>query len=168
MQDGSARVTTWDGLEPRSFCYLRNESLFIGKDGYIGRYTGYQDNGNSYRMQYFTNHTDLGAPSVTSILKKLNVVVIGGSNQFITIKWGYDFRSNYDAQSVKIPAKGLAFFGVSEYNIAEYTGGVNLETLTAYPTGSGKVIQTGYEADINGSPLSIQKIEIHAKNGKVV
>jgi hypothetical protein len=38
----------------------------------------------------------------------------------------------------------------------------------AYPTGTGKVVQTGYEADINGSPLSIQKIEIQAKNGKVV
>jgi hypothetical protein len=29
------------------------------------------------------------------------------------------------------------------------------------------VVQTGYEAYINGSPLSIQKIEIHAKNGKI-
>ena len=38
----------------------------------------------------------------------------------------------------------------------------------AYPTGSGKVVQTGYESDIYGSSLSIQKIEIHAKNGKIV
>jgi hypothetical protein len=38
----------------------------------------------------------------------------------------------------------------------------------AYPTGAGKVIQTGYEADINSVPLSIQKIEIQAKNGKIV
>jgi hypothetical protein len=38
----------------------------------------------------------------------------------------------------------------------------------AYPTGAGKVIQTGYEADINGAALSIQKLEIQAKNGKIV
>jgi hypothetical protein len=43
-----------------------------------------------------------------------------------------------------------------------------LQTLTAYPTGSGKVIQTGYESNINGAPLSIQKIEIQAKNGKLI
>jgi hypothetical protein len=40
--------------------------------------------------------------------------------------------------------------------------------LKCYPTGSGKVIQTGYEADINGSALSVQKIEIQAKNGKIL
>ena len=168
LPDGAARVTMWDNIQPKSFCYLRNEDLLIGKEGYLGTYSGYQDNGVSYRFQYFTNHTDLGQPSVTTVLKKLSVVVIGGTDQFITIKWGYDFSSNYQAQTAKIPAKGVAYFGISEYNIGEYTGGTNLETLVAYPTGSGKVIQTGYEADINGSALSIQKIEIHAKNGKVV
>jgi hypothetical protein len=43
-----------------------------------------------------------------------------------------------------------------------------LQTLRVYPNGSGKVIQTGYEADIDGVPLSIQKIEIYAKNGKFI
>lgn len=43
-----------------------------------------------------------------------------------------------------------------------------MQTLVAYPTGAGKVVQTGYEADINGYPLSIQKLEIQAKNGKIV
>lgn len=168
LPDGSARVTTWDGIQPKSFCYLRDESLLLGKEGYIGKYDGYLDNSSTYRFQYFTNHTDLGQPSVSSVLKKLSVVVIGGTNQFVTLKWGYDFSNNYQAQTAKIPAKGVAYFGISEYNIAEYTAGTNLETLVAYPTGAGKVIQTGYEADINGSALSIQKIEIHAKNGKVV
>jgi len=42
-----------------------------------------------------------------------------------------------------------------------------LQTLTASATGSGKVVQTGYETNINGAGLSIQKIEIQAKNGKV-
>lgn len=168
MPDGSARVTTWDGIEPKSFCYLRNESLLIGKEGYVGEYSGHTDNSAAYRMQYFTNHADLGQPSVTSVLKKLSAVVIGGSNQYVTIKWGYDFTSNYQAQVVKIPQKTVAYFGISEYNIGQYSGGTTLETLVAYPTGSGKVIQTGYEADIQGSPLSIQKLEIQAKNGKVI
>jgi hypothetical protein len=29
-------------------------------------------------------------------------------------------------------------------------------------------VQTGYEVQINGYPVSIQKIEIQAKNGKLV
>jgi hypothetical protein len=170
LQDGSSRVTIWDNMEPKSFCYLRDKSLLIGKAGYIGQYSGYQDNGNSYRFQYFTNHTDLGTPSVSSVLKKLSVVVIGGSDQYLAIKWGYDFKENYFSQNAKIPTQRVAEFGISEYNTAgvEYSDGITLQTLVAYPTGSGKVIQTGYEADINGSALSIQKIEIQAKNGKIV
>lgn len=169
LQDGSSRVTTWDGIQPKSFCYDNvNKELLLGRAGYIAEYTGYLDNTSTYRFQYFTNHTDLGAPSVTSVLKKLSVVVIGGSDQFVSMKWGYDFTSNYYSQTVKIPSQGVDYYGVGEYNIAQYSGGTALQTLVAYPTGAGKVIQTGYEADINGAPLSIQKIEIQAKNGKIV
>jgi hypothetical protein len=168
LPDGSARVTTWDNIKPQSFCYTSDRTLLIGQLGYIGKYEGYQDNTAPYRMQYFTNHTDLGAPSVTSVLKKLSVVVIGGTNQSVIMKWGYDFLSNYLAQSAKIPAQGVDYYGIAEYGVAEYSNGVLQTTLVAYPTGSGKVVQTGYEADIKGSALSIQKIEIAAKNGKVV
>ena len=168
LQDGSARVTIWNSIRPRSFCYTSDRKLLIGQPGYVGKYGSYTDNTVSYRFQYFTNHTDLGVPSVTSILKKLSVVVIGGTNQFVTLKWGYDFSSNYQAQNALIKAQGISEYGVAEYGIASYAAGVLLATLVAYPTGSGKIIQTGYEADIQGAPLSIQKIEIHAKNGKIV
>jgi len=169
LQDGSARVTTWDSIEPKALLTKQDGTLYIGKEGYLATYSGYIDNTASYRFQYFTNHTDLGAASVTSILKKLKTVVIGGSNQYVTFKWGYDFTGNYYSQSVQIPAQQVSYYGIAEYNYgAEYSGGVALQTLSVYPTGSGKVIQTGYEADINAFPLSIQKIEIHAKNGKIV
>lgn len=169
LEDGSSRVTTWDSIEPKSFCYDNvNKELLLGRAGFIAEYTGYLDNAAPYRFQYFTNHTDLGAPSITSVLKKLSVVIIGGSDQYITMKWGYDFSGNYYAQTVKIPSQSVDYYGISEYNIAQYSGGTSLQTLVAYPTGAGKVIQTGYEADINGAALSIQKLEIQAKNGKIV
>ena len=167
LQDGSARATSWDGIKPTAFCFLRDRSMLIGKEGYIGKYTGYLDNASTYRLQYFTNHTDLGAASITSVLKKISVVVIGGTNQYVSIKWGYDFSNNYYSQTVLIPSQGVDYYGVGEYNVSTYNGGTSLQTLVAYPTGSGKVIQTGYESDISGSALSIQKIEIQAKNGKL-
>ena len=169
LQDGSSRVTTWNNISPKSFLYTSSKQLLIGKEGYLGEYKNYQDNGSSYRMSYFTNHTDLGAPSVSSTLKKLSVVVIGGTNQYVTMKWGYDFKENYYSQSVGIPEQSVSYYGIAEYNTtAQYANGIALQTLVAYPTGSGKVIQTGYEADINGSALSIQKLEIQAKNGKIL
>lgn len=168
LQDGSSRVTTWDSIEPKSLFYSSSKLVLIGKEGYLGSYSDYQDDVSSYRMSYFTNHTDFGQPSVTSILKKINVVVVGGTSQDVVVKWDYDFKENYYSQAVSIPVQGVSFYNIAEYGIAEYSDGIALNTLTVYPTGAGKVVQTGYEADINGSALSIQKLEIQAKNGKTV
>lgn len=168
LPDGSARVTAWDSLIPASFTVKSDGTLLLGVSGYIAEYGDYTDNGSSYLFQYYTNNTDFGAPSVTSILKKLSAVIIGGSNQDMIFKWGYDFTGDYQASSANIPLQGVAYYGIAEYNIAEYAGGTSLQTLAVYPNGSGKVVQTGYETEIYGSALSIQKIEIQAKNGKVV
>ena len=170
LPDNSLRVTIWDSIQPKSFCKKADGTILIGKEGYLGTYSGYTDNGSAYRFQYFTNHNDLGQPNLTSILKRLKVVVIGGSNQAVIMKWGYDFSANYYSAISKIPVQNnIAEFGLSEYNTstAEYSGGIALQTLTNYPTGSGKIVQVGFEADIAGSALSIQKIEIHAKQGKL-
>lgn len=172
LQDGSARVTLWDSIEPTALLAKRNGDLLLGKNGYIGKYDTYLDDQSTYRLIYFTNHSDLGDQGVTSIPKRIGIVVIGGSNQYITIKWGFDFNENYLAQNVLIPLQSVAEYGVSEYGansepLSEYSAGIALQSLNAQTTGSGKVFQTGYEADIDSSPLSIQKIEILAKNGRI-
>jgi hypothetical protein len=144
----------------------------LEKNGYIGLYSTYQDYQTAYRMLYYTNHADLGNQNQTSILKKLSIVVIGGTNQVVTFKWGFDFKTNYLSDEDTIPTQGVAYYGIAEYGanatvVAEYSDGVALQTLTVSASGTGKVVQTGYETDINGSALSIQKIEIQAKNGKI-
>jgi hypothetical protein len=123
-------------------------------------------------MQYYTNHADLGNANVTSLLKRLKVVVIGGSNQFVTMKWGFDFATNYLSANALIPTQGISEYGVAEYGanatvIAQYSDGVALQTLSVSASGSGKIVQTGYEANISGAALSIQRIEIQSKDGKM-
>ncbi len=167
LQDGSFRVTVWDSIEPTALLSRRNGDVLIGKNGYIGKYSTYQDHTAAYRMQYFTNHADLGNANVTSLLKRLKVVVIGGSNQFVTMKWGFDFATNYLSANALIPTQGVSEYGIGEYGIAQYSDGVALQTLSVQATGSGKIVQTGYESNINGAPLSIQRIEIQSKDGKM-
>lgn len=172
LQDGALRVTTWSQIEPTALASLKNGNLLIGKSGYVGAYTGYSDNGSLYRMQYYTNHADLGDVAVTSIVKRISAVVIGGSSQIVTIKWGYDFSENYLSANVGIPAQSVAEYGIAEYGengspVAYYAGGITLQTLQTQASGSGKVVQTGYEANINGFGLSIQQIEILAKRGRI-
>ena len=167
LQDGSFRVTTWNSIEPTALLSRRNGDVLIGKNGYIGKYSNYQDHTSNYRMQYFTNHADLGNSNVTSLLKRLKVVVIGGTNQFVTMKWGFDFTTNYLSANALIPTQAVSEYGIGEYNVAQYSDGVALQTLVVQASGSGKIVQTGYETNINGSPLSIQRIEIQSKDGKM-
>ena len=172
LQDGSFRVTTWNSIEPTALLARRNGDLLIGKNGYIGKYFGYQDYTSAYRMQYYTNHADLGNQNVTSILKRLKVIVIGGSNQYVTAKWGFDFSTNYLSANMAIPTQGESEYGIAEYGangvpVAQYSDGVALQQLQTPASGSGKVVQTGYESNINGASMSIQKIEIQAKEGKL-
>jgi hypothetical protein len=96
LPNGAARATIWNSLEPTALLSRRNGDLLIGKVGYLAKYAGFQDNGDPYRMQYYTNHADLGAVNQTSILKRISAVVVGGSNQIFTFKWGFDFEANYD------------------------------------------------------------------------
>ena len=173
LQDGSSRVTVWDSITPTAFLARRNGDLLIGKNGYAAKYGTYLDHASTYRLQYFTTYADLGNPNVTSILKRIAVVVIGGSNQGFIIKWGYDFSGQYYSTTLTIPVSTVAEYGTAEYGangspVAYYSQGIALQTLVGQTSGSGKTVQTGYETEINGYPVSIQKIEIQAKNGKLV
>lgn len=166
LQDGSFRATTWNLIEPTALLARRNGDLLIGKNGYVGKYSNYQDHTSAYRLQYFTNHADLGNANVTSLLKRLKVIVIGGTNQYVTLKWGFDFSSNYLSVNALIPTQGISEYGIAEYGIAKYSNGIALQTLNVSASGSGKIVQTGYETNINGAALSIQRIEIQSKDGK--
>ena len=172
LQDGASRVTVWDSIEPTALLSRRNGDLLIGKNGYIGKYGTYLDHASSYRFQYYTNYADLGDPNITSILKKISVVVIGGTNQIFTIKWSYDFSGQYYATQAVIPISTVAEYGIAEYGangspVAYYSTGIQIGTLVGQASGYGKVVQTAYEIEINGSAISIQKIEIQSKNGKL-
>jgi hypothetical protein len=168
LENGGARVTIWKDIKPTAFNLTQDKQLYIGKPGFIGKYNGYQDNGVTYRMSYYTNYFDFDNPAQTKIMKKINLVAIGGSAQAISFKWGFDYTSNYLSQVVSLDTVSVAEYGVSEYNIATYENGIALDSAQVNAGGSGKVVQLGFEADINNAPLSIQKIDFGLKAGKTL
>lgn len=172
LQDGSFRITKWDSIKPTALLSRRNGDLFFGKNGFICKYGTYLDHTSTYRFLYYTNHADLGNQNITSLLKRLKVIVIGGTNQTVTIKYGFDFIANYQSVNATIPVQGTSEYGIAQYGnnvvpLSQYSIGVALQILSVPASGSGKIVQTGYEANINGAPLSIQRIEIQSKDGKI-
>jgi hypothetical protein len=166
LENGGARVTIWKDIKPTAFNLTQNKELYIGKPGYIGRYAGYQDNEVTYRMSYFTNYFDFDNPAQIKIMKKINLVAIGGSAQAISFKWGFDYTSNYNIAVTTLDTVTVYEYGTAEYNIATYSNGIALDNAQMNAGGSGKVVQLGFESDINNAPLSIQKIDFGLKAGK--
>jgi hypothetical protein len=168
LENGSARTTIWKQIQPTAFCVTQDRQLYIGKGGYIGKYDGYEDNEAKYRMSYFTNYFDFGSATTNKILKRINVTAIGGSAQPIAVKWGYDYTRNYFSRGIILQRVEVWEYGTAEYNIATYTNGIALDIANIPASGSGTVLQIGFESDIDGTPLSIQKIDFFLKQGKTL
>ena len=168
LQNGAARATIWDSIEPTALHVTYTGDLLIGKEGYLGKYTGHLDDASTYKMRYYTNHFDLGAPTSLKFLKKANFTVIGGVGQNVFVKYGFDYIASYKDIRKSLVAGNVSEYSIDEYSIGEYTNGLALEEVRSNLGGSGSIIQLGFEADINQNPLSIQKIDVYVKTGKTV
>jgi hypothetical protein len=166
LEDGSARVTVWPNVKHRAYYYSSSRILYVGQTGWLGKYDTYYDNGASYRMTYYTAWVDFGNPVMTSILKKIVMTLFGAINQTVVYKWGFDYISSSQAQpSVITDATVPAEYNIAEYGIAEYAKNLLVTSLGVNAGGAGKVIQIGFEAQLLGYPISIQRVDIFTKDG---
>ena len=168
LQNGAARVTIWDSLEPTALHVTYTGDLLLGKEGYLGKYFGFLDDADTYRLRYYTNYFDLGSPTTIKFLKKGNFVVVGGVGQDVALKYGFDYINSYRSITKQLRTGSVYEYNIGEYAIAEYSSGLVLEEVNSNLGGSGSIMQLGFEADINQNPLSIQKIDIYVKAGKTV
>jgi hypothetical protein len=168
LQNGAARVTIWDSIEPTALHVTYTGDLLIGKAGYLGKYFGFLDDTAIYRLRYYTNYFDLGNPTTMKFLKKGNFVVVGGVGQNVALKYGFDYINSYRSITKQLRTGSVYEYNIGEYAIAEFSSGLVLDEVNSNLGGSGSIMQLGFEADINSAPLSIQKIDIYVKAGKTI
>ena len=167
LEDGSARVTMWEEYDVGAFLSTRDFKVLIGKPNGIGEYTGYQDNGASYRMRYESNHMDFQDSTITKIIKKINCTIIGGNSQAFVISSATDYRSfdNFYELSVRVnPSEGE--WGVFEWNEFEWTDGITADRLQTSANGSGKTLQIAFDTVVNGREFSVQRLDVFVKLGR--
>ena len=165
LQNGANRVTTWDGSIPTAYCYSRDKTLYLGKPGYVAKYDTYKDNTDNYRLRYFTNFFDFGQATVTKIMKKVGVTVVGGGGYPVVLKFGFDYSDILDSRQFALSNATVAEYNIAEYALAEY-GGTVFDNKIINIGGTGKVIQLGFETNVDGKPISIQKLDVYVKTGK--
>jgi hypothetical protein len=156
-------------MYPLSFAALEGGDIYIGISSGIVKYSGYTVGADKYEMRYFSNPMDFGNTSNLKFLKKFNLTIIGGQNTPTTLNWGYDYTANYTKQAFTFGSSNIAEYGLTEYNTTgEYTSSILINTPKVNTSGSGEVVTIGLEAEVNGAPFSIQKIDIHALLGRLI
>ena len=169
VENGAFRVTRWPGTSFTSYARKEDGTLLIGNGNGISTYTGYQDNGESYRFKYYSPGLTFGDPSRLKILKKLRPTIVGANSAIMFLKWAYDFGTFFQTAEFTVGSQVTAYYNESEFNsTAEFTGGDLTSRRGINATGGGGVITIGLEADIDGSGLSLQEINVLALMGKVL
>lgn len=169
VENGSYRVTRWPSSAFKSYERAEDGTLYIGTADGISTYTGYQDNGATYRFKYYSPSLTFGDASRTKMLKKIKPTVVGGNNAQMFLKWAYDFSGAYKTQEITISgSQSPAYFGVAEYNVDEYSIGTLTSRINTNTTGFGNVVTIGLEADIDGTEFSVQEINVLALLGKIL
>lgn len=168
LEDGSSRVTFWNNIDPSSVCATRDRRLLIGKTNGIGKYDGYTDNSGSYIFSYYSPYIDFQSPSITKVIKKIGITVVGASSTTFDIRWAFDYQSNYKSLQTTTNTGNVSEYGTAEYGISEYSSSIFIDLVRRQLSGSGTVMQIGIDATINGKPLSLQKIDIYAVTGRTI
>lgn len=165
LESGALRPTTWTFV-PKSFCSLRNKTLLMGVNSYVGYYAGNKDHTLTYRMRYYSSYFDLGSPNALKMLKKIGFTLIGGSASSVSIKWSFDYSNLFNSQALQLGTGTISEYGVAEYNISEYSVGVVFGNTKIQAGGSGNILQLGLECEIDNFEMSIQKIDVFCKAGR--
>ena len=178
LQDGSLRVTVWDTQNQNNMLSLANSVLFMQTDG-LAEYFGYNDNTAEYTFQYFTNYFDFGNSTTTKMLKRISATIIGGVDQPFIFKAGFDYTDNYTSYPARLEDLAIAEYGIAEYGAngatsptdptpAEYTSGTISDIVRLPGSGTGSILQVGFEANLNGAEISIQKLDAYVKQGRIL
>jgi hypothetical protein len=97
----------------------------------------------------------------------LGTITAGGDNTW-TLSSSGTVASQAMIAAIPGGSEYTNFLGQTGYVGTEYSGGVATFEIDTNLGGSGKVLQFGIEAPINGSPLNIQQMTVYLTTGKMI
>ena len=184
------RITTWTFDNDREPASMINTELYSGllvgqKDGSIAGYEGYFDTDMSFVSSavVFTNSgitadvssvwISMGETVTASILKKIILVLEGGSGAVLGLRWykDYSINSSSTTQISLSPATSgtAALYGnaTSLYGTSKYTPIYGLREYQSALTGSAKNLKLNMSIVSNGFDTSIQDLSLISLQGKI-
>lgn len=167
-QDVLSIVTTWT-LAPTSWHFFDNFQLRLGDTHGVGLYGGATtDNGSSFRFIFQSPWLDLGEEFADrlKILKRIGSILFVKNNTSIVFKWSVDFNDSFKSLTRTVDADADAEWGVGEWAIAEWSGGLTLRIIKIPARDTGQYFRLAIEADVNGE-FALQQLELFTKIGRL-
>ena len=185
------RVTTWsfdNDREPASMAYTELFGLLVGqKDGGIAGYEGYFDvdlaypsnnqtfTSSPYTSSIATTWINLGQSVAASLLKRLFMVLEGGSGATLGLKWYKDYSPTSSATtsitlnpvttgSTSLWGGSGSLYGKSGVTYKPVFG---LKEYRTPLTGSAKNLKIEIDITSNGFDASLQDLTLLHKQGKI-
>jgi hypothetical protein len=187
--NGEPRITTWtfdNDREPTSMCYTETYGYLTGqKDGGIAGYEGYFDtdlawvgSAASYTNSGITADVSsiwipLSQGTIASLLKRMILVLEGGSGATLGLRWYKDFgvvSSDTTQISLRPATTGTtALYGnaASLYGASKYSPIYGLQEYSTPLAGSAKTLKLNMSIVSNGYNASIQDLSILHLQGKI-
>jgi hypothetical protein len=168
LENGAYRVTTWTTDKHKSFALRQDDTLLVGNELGINRYSGFSDNGEKYTFRYYSNPLSFGDPSRVKFPKKLTPTLISEGVADVNVKWSYDFTNDYKTTQFTVRSTGGAYFGTSKFTESNFSSGASkITTKRINASGSGNLVNVGLEVNIDGSSVSLQEFNIQATIGRI-
>ena len=184
------RITTWtfdNDREPASMIQtVLYDGLLVGqKDGGIAGYEGFFDTDMSYANSavVFTNAAitadvssvwiPMGESMAASILKKIILVLEGGSGATLGLRWYKDFSINSSSTTqinlAPVTSGTTALYGASTslWGDVKYTPIFGLQEYQSALTGTAKHLKLNISIVSNGFNTSIQDLSLISLQGKI-
>lgn len=172
LPDGSARcLGNWTGLIPTVLIRRANLDLISANranTGELFKYESQKDDLSSYTFSYRSGWSDIGAPGIKKIIKRISGVFFSNAETTVAYKWAFDFEQDYQTRTqVFSGAGGGGLWDIGVWDTAVWGGGTQLREGKVIPGGTGKYIKFGVDVTINGNDFSLQQLELYAKLGRM-
>ena len=199
--NGGPRITTWTfdlDREPASIGYTTLYGMLVGqKDGGIAGYEGYYDTdlagastytNASYTGGFETSWVNLGESVAASLLKRLFMIVEGGSGANLALKWYKDFSvtpSKTTSITLNPTTTGSTSLWGASSSLYGATTATHTHVAATHPssntykpvyglqeyrtslTGSAKNLKLSLDIQSNGFDASLQNLTLLHKQGKI-
>lgn len=170
-EQGEARcLGSWNGLVPTMLFTREDDTILaanIANEGELFKYDGYSDDTANISFEYRSGWTDLGGQGFIKMLKRMNIVFFTDGALTVNFKWAWDFLDEYTTRAKTFVSGGIAAeYGVGEWNIGEFSGGVGINDGKVAGNGNGEYIKFGISVTINGNQFSLQQLDLYSRIGR--